>query len=127
MSRNRKNQSAAIRFAPALRTVVLCAFIGGSAVGYVWQKNQIASLGRQLKERETRLDRLDEANAKLSKQLVTLRSPTQIERRLKELNLPLGQPGQLQILRLPETLPGEATPEAELLMAERHRAGAAQK
>jgi hypothetical protein len=110
-----------------VKTVVLCAFIGGSSIGYVWQKNQIASLGRQLKERETRLERFNEANAKLTKQLVTLRSPAQIERRLRDLALPLRQPGQLQILRLAETQPGEAALEAELLMAERQRAGAARK
>jgi len=125
MSRNRRNQSAALRWAPVIKTVVLCAFIGGASIGYVWQKNQIASLGRQLKEREIRLERLNEANAKLAKQLVTLRSPAQIERRLKELHLPLSQPGQLQILRLAETQPGEPAGEAELLMAERRRAAAA--
>jgi hypothetical protein len=45
MAKNRKNQSAAIRFGPALKALGLCLLIGGAAVGYVWQKNQIDQLG----------------------------------------------------------------------------------
>ena len=45
MARNRKYQSAAIRFGPALKALLLCLLIGGSGVGYVWQKDQIIRLG----------------------------------------------------------------------------------
>ena len=55
MARNRKYQSAAIRFGPALKAFLLCLLIGGSAVGYVWQKNQIYQLGQQIKLREANL------------------------------------------------------------------------
>jgi hypothetical protein len=120
MSRNRKNQSAAIRFVPVLKAAVLCAFIGGSAIGYVWQKNQIIDLGRKIKERENRLTQLREANLKLSKQLVTLRSPAYLERRLREMNLNLAQPAQTQILRLMETPVGEPGPRNDLLLAGRN-------
>ncbi|MBI5388383.1 MAG: hypothetical protein HZA90_27275 [Verrucomicrobia bacterium] len=120
MSRNRKNQSAAIRFLPALKAALLCAFIGGSAIGYVWQKNQIIDLGRKIKERENRLVQLRDANLKLSKQLVTLRSSAYLERRLKELNLHLVRPGEAQILRIPETPPGETRPRNGLLVADRN-------
>ena len=53
MAKNRKHQSAAIRFGPALKAFLLCVLIGGSAVGYVWQKSQIEQLGDQIKQRET--------------------------------------------------------------------------
>ena len=43
---NRKNQSPVIRFVPVLKTLFLCLFIGGSGVGYVWQRNQIYELSR---------------------------------------------------------------------------------
>ena len=52
MAKNRKNQSAAIRFGPALKAVFLCLLIAGSAVGYVWQKSQIYQLGQQIRQRE---------------------------------------------------------------------------
>ena len=103
-----------------MRAALLCAFIGGSAIGYVWQKNQIVDLGRKIKEKENRLVQLKAANQNSSRQLVTLRSPAYLERRLKELNLPLGQPAAVQILRLIETPPGEPEPGNDLLLAGRH-------
>jgi cell division protein FtsB len=123
MSKNRKNQSAAIRFAPALKAVLLCAFLGGSSIGYVWQKNQLIDLGRRIKEREASLAQLREANLKLSKQLATLRSPAYLERRLKELNLPLTLPAQSQILRLVETSAGEAAAARDSMLAGRGPGG----
>ena len=102
MARNRKNQAAAIRFGPALKAFVLCLLLGGSGVGYVWQKNQIYDLGQQMKKRETTLRGLQDQNEKLRKQLAAMRSPKFLESRVKELNLGLVQPQPGQILRLPE-------------------------
>ncbi len=112
--------SPALRFVPAVKVAVLVAFIGGSAIGYVWQKNQIIELGRKIKERENRLTQLREANQKLSKQLNTLRYPPVLQRRIKELNLNLVQPAQSQILRLVETTAGEAPGGRDLLLAGRN-------
>ena len=69
MARNRKYQSAAIRFGPALKAFLLCLLIGGSGVGYVWQKDQISQLGQQIKKRELQLAELGNQNEKLRKQL----------------------------------------------------------
>ena len=102
MTRNRKYQSAAIRFGPALKAIVLCLLIGGSGVGYVWQKDQISHLGQQIKKRELRLGELAGQNEKLRKQLGTMRSPRFLEMRIKELNLGLVQPEPSQVWRLPE-------------------------
>lgn len=104
MAKNRKYQSAAVRFGPALKAFLLCAVIGGSGVGYVWQKSQIDELGRQIKGRETRLTALRDQNKKLRDQLQMLRSPKPLEQRVRDLNLGLGplQPGQ--VWRLPEPL-----------------------
>ena len=120
MSRNRKNQSAAIRFVPAFKAALLCLFIGGSAIGYVWQKNQLIDLGRKIKERETRLAQYREANSKLSKQLTTLRSPEYLERRLRELNIPLVQPNQSQIIRIVERPIGNVPSADGPFLADRH-------
>ena len=120
MSRNRKNETVAIRFVPALKAAVLCAFIGGSAIGYVWQKNQLIDLGRKIKEKENRLGQLREATQKLSKQLVTLRSSPYLERRGRDLRLDLAQPTQGQILRLLEMPVGETEPRNGLLLVGRN-------
>ncbi len=110
MGRNRKSQSAAVRFGPALKAVVLCLLIGGAGVGYVWQKDQIQRLGKQIKDRELRLARQELENEQLRKQFATMRSPQSLEARIRELNLGLApaQPGQ--IWRLPEPVPDAALP-----------------
>src|SRR5437867_8918044 len=100
MAKNRKYRSAALRFGPALKAVLLCLLLGGVGLGYVWQKNQIYELGRQRTARETRLNRLLEHNKKLAEQLGKLRTPLSLGQRLK--NLELGQPLPSQIWRLPE-------------------------
>src|SRR5215471_15935949 len=97
MSRNRKSQSAAIRFAPALKAFVLCLLLGGSGVGYVWQQDQITRLGKQQKARESRLRELQELNEDLRKKLETMRSPASLQRKIQDLNLGLvpAQPAQV--------------------------------
>jgi hypothetical protein len=102
MAKNRKNQSAAIRFGPALKALFLCLLIAGSAVGYVWQKSQIYQLGQQIRQREVRLARLQNDDRKLSDQLSILRSPTMLDRRGRELNLGLSPAQPMQVLRLAE-------------------------
>lgn len=103
MARNRKAQSAANRFGPAVKAFLLCLFIGGSGVGYVWQKDQIVRLGRQRKSREIRLEQLDEQNEKLSRQLASLRSPQYLAAQIQRLNLGLSAPTQVWRLTEPPT------------------------
>lgn len=105
MARNRKYQTTATRFAPALRAFLLCALIGGSGVGYVWQKSRIDGLSKQIKEREQKLGALEASNEKLRKQLATLRSPAQLDRRVKELNLGLAPAAPTQVWRMTEPVP----------------------
>jgi uncharacterized protein involved in exopolysaccharide biosynthesis len=113
MAKNRKNQSAAIRFGPALKALFLCLLIAGSAVGYVWQKSQIYQLGQQIRQREVRLARLQNDDRKLSDQLSILRSPTMLDRRVRELNLGLLPAQPMQVLRLAE--PASMPPENKIL------------
>ena len=108
MAKNRKHQSAAIRFGPALKAFLLCLIIGGSGVGYVWQKAQIYELGQQIRKREQHLTEMRDANKKLRDQLAMLRSPKMLEQRARELNLGLSQPQPGQVLRLAE--PSELRP-----------------
>jgi cell division protein FtsB len=100
MARNRKNQAAEIRFGPVLKVVLLCSLIGGSAIGYVWQKSQIDHLGRQIAEREIKLKQLKNDNKLLSDQIAFLHSPVMLDRRAKDLNLGLAPAQPLQVVRL---------------------------
>jgi hypothetical protein len=102
MARNRKYQSAAIRFGPALKAFLLCLLIGGSGVGFVWQKDQISQLERQIKKREMRLDELARQSDKLRRQLGSMRSPTFLERRVQDLRLGLAPTQPSQVWRVVE-------------------------
>jgi hypothetical protein len=110
VARNRKYQSAAIRFGPALKAFLLCLLIGGAGIGYVWQKNQIYQLGQQIRRRELRLTELQDQNEKLRKQLAMMRSPQNLELCIQKLNLGLTAPQPSQILSLKEPAPESAPP-----------------
>lgn len=105
MARNRRNQSAAIRFGPALKALLLCLLIGGSGIGYVWQKGQLTDLGRQIKEREIRLGELRQMNERLKNGREMLLLPRMLKLRIEELNLGLVPPEPTQVWRLTEPLP----------------------
>jgi hypothetical protein len=115
MSKNRKNQAAAIRFGPALKASFLCLLIAGSAIGYVWQKNEIKHLGQQIADREKQRDQLLKDNRMLADQLASLRSPVMLDQRVRELKLGLApaQPGQKFVLVEPVStaLDRKATPQ----------------
>ena len=96
MAKNRKNQSTAVRFVPAVKAILLCILLGGSGVGYVLQKNKIYELGRQITKREAVLERLKWENKVRANQLANLQMPAHLLERVKDLNLGLvmPQPGQ---------------------------------
>ena len=103
MAKNRKHQAAAIRFAPALKASFLCLLIGGSAVGYVWQKNEIYRLGQQIRQRETKLQQMQADNKRLTDQLGILHSPVMLDQRARELQLGLVPATPMQVVRLLES------------------------
>ena len=109
MAKNRKNQTAAIRFGPALKASFLILLIGGSAIGYVWQKSEISRLDRQMVAREKALDQLTRDNQTLVRQLSTLHSPVMLDQRARELKLGLApaQPGQVISVAEPVSAPSE--------------------
>ena len=106
MAKNRRNESATVRFGPAVKALLICLFIGGSGVGYVWHKNQLYALGQQIKQAETRLAELRRQNKLRSDQLALLKSPPVLDARVKELKLGLGPPSPEQVVTLSETIPG---------------------
>ena len=59
---NRKVGKSAIRFGPALKAVLICLVTCSLGLGYVWQKQQINTLGEQIKKNEIRLEELRSKN-----------------------------------------------------------------
>ena len=108
MARNRKNQTSAIRFAPAIWALLLCLVVIGAGVGYVWLKTQIYQLGQQQWKLERRLADLRAQNKKLDDCLQGLRSMPRLEARVRELRLGLGPPQPSKIWWLVE--PGTDAP-----------------
>ena len=102
MAKNRKTQSAAARFGPAIKAFLLCLFIGGSGVGYVWQKQQIHYWSNEIKKREQVLKKLQNQNSSRADQIAMLISPKSLDTLVKQLNLGLTQPPPSQIERLIE-------------------------
>ena len=107
MARNRKNQSGAVWFIPALKAGLLCLLIGGSSVGYVFQKNKIYELGRQITKREIQLERFKAENKLRAHQLANLQLPQRLAERVKEQRLGLVPPQAGQMIWLPEPLVAE--------------------
>src|SRR5436190_2933432 len=98
MARNKnKAQSGAVKFVPALKTFLLCLLLGGSAAGYVLQKNTIYELGKQIREKEAVLERLKWENRIRANQLADVQSPTKLAERVraKQLGLTMTQPSQV--------------------------------
>jgi hypothetical protein len=102
MARNRKYRTVAARFGPAIKAFVLCLLIGGSGIGYVWQKNQILELGKQISAREARLRILEQQNDKMRKQMAEMTTVAFLEGKIRELNLGLAAPAQSQVWHLKE-------------------------
>ncbi len=99
---NRKKRSSTVRFGPALKAVVICLVTCSLGMGYVWQKQQINSLGQQIKENEVVLEELKRENKRRGDNLAYLMSPQELDARLRQLNLDLVVPNPEQIVVLQE-------------------------
>ena len=97
MAKNRKSQGGEFRAGPVVRAALLCIFLGGSAIGYVWQTQQVAKLGVERRQKETALTRIESENALKRHQYDLQLQPRALEERVRTLRLPIGphQPGQV--------------------------------
>jgi hypothetical protein len=107
MARNKKHQSGAVWFIPAVKAFFLCLLLGGTAVGYVLQKNNIYELGRQITVLESTLERLKWENKINASQLADLQLPHRLAERVRDQRMGLlpPQPGQVVWLPEPANLP----------------------
>ena len=111
---------------PAVQAALVCVLLGGSAIGYVYQKNKIIALGQRIQEREKYLAGLKSNTAKLKSSLVTLQSESSLVQRNRQLNLGLVQPAQSQILTIIE-VPAVTATSGEPPRVERPAVGIAHK
>jgi hypothetical protein len=116
VSQNRKKDVGHIKLGPALKAGLICLLLGGSAVGYVLQKNKLYELGRQITKREVILERLKWENKLRATQLANLQLPQRIEERVRQQNLGLAQAPSPQMIWLPEPAAERVTNEVPPLV-----------
>ena len=98
----RQNETAAFTFGPAIKAFLFCVFIGGSGLGFVWQKQEIGDLGRQLKDAELRLEELQRQNKNRTETVQQFLDPRLLAQKATTLFPDLTQPVRNQIFILPE-------------------------
>ena len=116
MAKNRKHNETRAQLGPVLKAGVICLLLGGSAVGYVLQKNKLHELGRQIAKRESVLNGLKAENKFRAMQLANLQLPRRIEERVNEQKLGLVRTPAVQMIWLPEPTVVEKTNEAPALV-----------
>lgn len=122
MSLKRRQKKTVARFAwlkPAVAALSVCAFIGGAAVGYVWQKKQNVGIYDRIAERQRELHDLEETHAELMKEHDRLLNPLVLEKMVQRFGLNLRMPDPDQIIRLPEPEANEQTADSQKQYARR--------
>ena len=102
MAGKRKKQSGKIAFGQLIKVVLLISLIGGAALGYVWQVNQIDRLSAQRRDREIYLIKLKRENDELRRQISDLNEPVKLMRRVSEMQLGLAMRDESKVVRLEE-------------------------
>ena len=93
--------------------VLVCSVICGMGLGYVWQKSQISSLGKQIKEREMLFDEVRRTNKKLGDELSQLKSPAMLHQMAGQWQLGLSRPNPKNVVVLREKKPEPLVPRTE--------------
>lgn len=107
MATNRKTQGDGVRFSTVARVVLLCAFFGGSAIGYVWQQSQIVDLSKRKVVLERELHELQLQNRRRVDQYESQLLPKALEDRVRRMNLGLAPYDPVQVIRLTEPVAGQ--------------------
>ncbi len=97
----RRNKTSALKPATVISSIVVCAAVCLAGIGYVWAKSQVWGLSRDIKSLEVRLDELRRDSDGLQRQYSAMCSPSNLNSRVRELNLGLSAPLPSQIIRLP--------------------------
>ena len=102
MPRNRKKQDSPLSVGLWIRAALFCLVLGGTAMGYVWQKSQIHQLGTELRKKEMRLELLRGDNERWQQHRAEMRSTQKLYDRVRTLGLGVAMPQPEQVLRLPD-------------------------
>jgi len=105
----RRRDSSLARFAPAVKAASICLVTCGLGLGYVWQKQQIAQLGEEIKGHEFRLEDLGKENKELGDTLAQLKSPQVLDQLVQQWHLDLEIPRPHQVVVLEERDMTQAT------------------
>ena len=98
----RHSDSSLARFAPAIKAASVCLVTCGLGLGYVWQKQQIAQLGKEIKGHEMSLEDLEKENKELGDTLAQLKSPQVLDQLVSQWRLDLTMPRPHQVVVLKE-------------------------
>ena len=99
---SRRGDSSLARFAPAVKAASICLVTCGLGLGYVWQKQQIAQLGKEIKGQEMSLEDLEKENKELGDTLAQLKSPQVLDQLVRQWHLDLEMPRPHQVVVLEE-------------------------
>lgn len=119
MARNRKLQTASVRFGPAVKLFLVCLFLGGVGLGYVSQKRQIDVLGEQMNAMERRREDLQHKRQDLLRRLAALKSSQELEAQVRRMNLGLVPTPPDQIVHLVEAATDAVFKHQDQLYADR--------
>jgi hypothetical protein len=97
----RRNRTSALKPKTVVTSIVICAAVCLAGIGYVWAKSQVWTLSGDIKKLEVQLDDLRRDNDGLQRKYATMCSPSNLDARVRELNLGLSAPLPSQIIRLP--------------------------
>jgi hypothetical protein len=92
-----------------------CLFVVAAGAGYLWNKSQINTLGDQMRAYEFRLETAKRRRMDLERNYAAMCSPAYLDRRVKEMKLPLAMPQLDQIVRLQESPRGPQAQEEKLI------------
>ena len=102
MGRHRKSEWSTERVLPAVHALLICFFVGTAAIGYVYQKNQLNRLTRQIDKLEGIKGELLLQSQELDRHLSELHSPARLKREIERRGLDLREPDPRQMVFLPE-------------------------
>lgn len=105
----RKRQTA-VQASTIAKVVALSIFLGGSGVGYVFQKSQISGLNH---EKDANAEAIRELEQRRNRIKFAIEQQTTRDRLLeaaRRFNLPLEEPPPQRIIPLPEPTIGPARP-----------------
>jgi len=117
MARNRKKKGAPTEWVPAIKAVLMCMLLAGTASGYVLQKNKLQALGREIHRREAELQRLQVENRLMNNRLSNLLMPQRLAEQVRARGLGLVPPQPEQIIWLTDQWPQPRNQPNELLIS----------